>query len=339
MTMGTAIHVDTSRTSAPRNRGGTSVGNGAQARRLARRHHRRDGRTNADKLASTLGWFSIGLGLAQVVAPGGVARLCGLQDDSRSRSLMRTLGLRELTSGLGILSQPQSPGWVWSRVAGDMIDLSMLGKALASTENDRGRTAAAATAVLGVTALDVMCAQRLSSSVGLDEGAEEEGKIHVVKAITIHRPVEEIYGYWRNLENLPRFMTNLVSVTVTGEGRSHWIAEGPMGAIVEWDSEVTADVPNEMIAWRSVEEADIHHSGTVRFRAGPAGRGSEVAVELDYDPPGGKLGAVVAKLFRKEPGQQVNDDLRRFKQIMELGEVVRSDASIHAHPHPAQPAE
>jgi uncharacterized membrane protein len=111
-------------------------------------------------------------------------------------------------------------------------------------------------------------------------------------------------------------------------GRSHWVAKGPAGTSVEWDAEITEDRPGERIAWRSVEGADVENSGAVSFEAAPGGRGTIVRVELEYNPPGGFLGAGLARLFGEEPGQQVDADLRRFKQVMETGEVVVSEGTV-----------
>ena len=155
--------------------------------------------------------------------------------------------------------------------------------------------------------------------------------------MTINRSPEEIYHFWRDFQNLPRFMDHLESVDVLDERRSHWRAKAPAGKTVEWDAEIIEDRPNELIAWRSLENADVPNTGSVRFVPAPGGRGTEVHVELKYDPPGGAVGVAIAKLFGEEPNQQVATDLRRFKQVMETGEVVQSDASIHRGPHPARP--
>jgi uncharacterized membrane protein len=147
-------------------------------------------------------------------------------------------------------------------------------------------------------------------------------------AITVRRPVEEVYAFWRDLTNLPRFMKHLVSVEMAGNGRSHWAANAPAGKTVEWDAEVVEDRPGERISWRSLEGSQVSNSGTVWFAPAPKEQdGTEVRVELSYDPPGGALGKVVAKLFGEEPQQQVTDDLRRLKQVLETGEVVRSEGS------------
>ena len=303
---------------------------------------------NAERRAKGLGWFSIGLGLAQIAAPRAVARFIGVIDDDDARNTMFALGLREITSGIGILSRPRPAGWVWSRVGGDLMDLALLGKAMRSDENDRNRLAAATAAVVGVTVLDFMTGQQLSQAAnGSGSTAEYRGEpsqrkssgVHVTQAITINRPRNEVYGFWHNFENLPRFMAHLESVQVLDERRSRWKAKAPAGASVEWEAETVEDRPNELIAWRSLPDAAVPNSGSVRFKDAPGGRGTEVLVELRYQPPGGKLGSLIAKLFGEEPEQQVKGDLRRFKQVIETGEVVHSDASIHRGPHPAQPPE
>lgn len=146
-------------------------------------------------------------------------------------------------------------------------------------------------------------------------------------AITIKAPPEDLYARWRDFEGLPEFMYHLVSVDDRGGGKSHWVAKAPAGTIVEWDAEILDDVPGQRIAWRSVEGSSVDNSGVVRFQPAPRDQGTEVHVELEYSPPGGALGALVAKLFGEEPNQQVSDDLRRFKQLVETGEVARSDGS------------
>ena len=291
-----------------------------------------------ERLANALGWFSIGLGLAEVAAPQAVARLIGVRDDEKNVKVLRAMGLREIASGVGILARDKPVRWMWGRVAGDVLDLALLGSALDTDDADRKRIAGAAAAVAGVAALDVVVAQRLSRDADRASGrAAGGGAVEMTKAITINRPVDEVYGFWRDFENLPRFMSHLESVEVTGEGRSHWKASAPAGTTVEWDAEITEDRPNELIAWRSIEGADVDNSGSVRFRPAPGGRGTEVRVQLRYAPPGGTLGRTIARLFGEEPGQQVQEDLRHFKQVMETGDIVHSDASIAKGMHPARP--
>jgi uncharacterized membrane protein len=168
--------------------------------------------------------------------------------------------------------------------------------------------------------------------------------MHLQTSITVNRPVGELYRFWRDFENLPEFMTHLASVRSLSSRRSQWTATAPAGRTVDWEAEVIEDRTDELIAWRSLEGADVPNSGSVHFVPAPGGRGTEVRVEIDYALPGGKVGAGVAKLFGEEPEQQVRDDLRRFKQVMETGQIVRSEASpegTNAHrqlkQHPARP--
>lgn len=156
-------------------------------------------------------------------------------------------------------------------------------------------------------------------SVGGGQGVKVE------KSVTINRSPEELYTYWRNFENLPRFMNHLESVKVEGGSRSHWVAKGPAGSSVEWDAEIYNEKPNEMIAWRSLEGSDVANAGSVHFESAQGGRGTTVRVVLKYDPPAGKLGALVARLFGENPEQQIDEDLRRFKQLMETGETAKTE--------------
>ncbi|MGH9943312.1 MAG: SRPBCC family protein [Pyrinomonadaceae bacterium] len=149
--------------------------------------------------------------------------------------------------------------------------------------------------------------------------------IKVEKSVTVNKPAAELYRYWRNFENLPRFMNHLEEVRTSGPTRSHWVAKAPAGTTVEWDAEVYNEKENELIAWRSLEGADVDNAGSVHFKETPGGRGTEVRVSLKYDPPGGALGAAVARLFGENPEQQIQEDLRRFKQVLEAGETATTE--------------
>ncbi|HVF43973.1 MAG TPA: SRPBCC family protein [Pyrinomonadaceae bacterium] len=293
---------------------------------------------DAETLARGLGWFSIGLGLAEVLAPGGVAKISGVSE--KNTGLIRLLGIREIAHGVGIFAQGRRPAAaVWARVAGDALDLACLGAAFASPETKKGRLAFATANVLAVTALDVLCAQQLGGEG--ESGGARKGTTQVKNSLIISRPPEELYRYWHDFENLPNVMRHLESVKVKGDGRSHWVAKAPAGTSVEWDAEVTEDRPNELIAWRSVEGSDVDNSGSVRFEPAPGKRGTIVKVEINYTPPGGALGSLVAKLFGEEPGQQAQESLRTFKQLMETGEITVSDGTYWDNgfltQRPAQP--
>ncbi len=277
---------------------------------------------NAEQLARGLGFFSLGLGLSEFLAPRAIAKISGI--DEKNTGFIRLMGLREIFHGLGIFAQGRKPAEaVWARVAGDALDLAALGAAFASPKSNKGRLAFATANVMAVTALDVICASELSGNQSTTTGGTD-----VKKSIIINKTPEELYQFWHNFENLPTFMKHLESVKVTGEGRSHWVAKAPAGSSVEWDAEVTEDRPNELIAWRSLEGADVDNSGSVRFERAAGDRGTIVKVEIEYNPPGGAVGKVVAKLFGEEPEQQVSDDLRCLKQVMEVGEVIISDGTV-----------
>lgn len=145
--------------------------------------------------------------------------------------------------------------------------------------------------------------------------------LRVDKSITIARPPREVYAFWKDLNNLARFMKNVESVTQLDANRSHWVVKGPGGRKIEWDAVIHNEIEGEMIAWRTVEGAAVQHAGSVWFREAPAGRGTEVKVEMQYNPPAGMLGAAVASLWGKDPGHQIQEDLHRLKQLMETGEI------------------
>ncbi|AUT01529.1 cyclase [Nostoc sp. CENA543] len=161
--------------------------------------------------------------------------------------------------------------------------------------------------------------QQAQEAIGLNK------PIKVEKTVTINKPTEELYRYWHNFENLPTFMKHLKSVKVYNEKRSHWIANAPLGNSIEWDADILEDRENEFISWASVEGADVENSGFVRFQPAPGNRGTEVKVVLEYNPPGGTLTAIFAKLFGEEPEQQIGDELRRFKMLMEAGEIATTE--------------
>jgi uncharacterized membrane protein len=160
---------------------------------------------------------------------------------------------------------------------------------------------------------------------------------------TIRKRRSDVYALWRRLENLSTFMAHLDEVRWTGEWSSHWTASAPFGRTVEWDAEITEDIPDERIGWRSVGDANVPNEGSVWFVPAPDGASTEVHVLLVYDVPGGQLGKAVAKYFGEEPRQQLDDDLRRLKQVLETGEVVRSEGAPWGkrarHEFPQRPAQ
>src|SRR3569623_800079 len=253
-------------------------------------------------LAKGLGVFSLGLGLAEVTAPRAIARLIGVDDEGATPVILRALGAREIAHGIGIFARPRS---VWTRLVGDVIDVAYVGMKFRDRCNSRTRLWGTVGALLGVGALDLLATVR---SVRNRFGAP------ITASMTINRSPDEVYAYWRDFSRLPEFMRYLDSVDVLDDRRSHWVAKTPLGRI-EWDAEITGDLPGRSIAWRSVTKG-IPLRGRVTFNAAPAGRGTEICIEMQTAPKAKKITQA-----------EVNGDLRRFKQVLETGEVVVSDAS------------
>ena len=269
------------------NRAGPLRGTGEKLTRL-RAKSASLAKQKSESLSSGLGWFSVGLGLAQIAMPDRVAQLAGIEPTPDNVRLMRSMGMRELTSGVGILTQPMPDKWLWGRVVGDVLDLAMLGVALGGEKNQRGRTVAATLAVLGVTGLDILAAKELSRKRAVAEIDDED-----IGAKTIFR-----------------------IVTV----KAH-----PANVEQDWNE------------WVWSAGSDESREATVTFAQAPGGRGTEIRAELTYTPKGGKIGSAAQRMMHKSPGQMLGQDLKRFKMMVETGEIVKSDASIHKHMHPAQP--
>lgn len=288
-----------------------------------------------DRLMRALGWASLGLGVPPVLVPREFTKAIGAGDGPRQRLAAEIVGLRELAAAAGLLWSG-NPAWLWARVGGDLMDLGLLGRALKNHDGQgTGRTAAAFAGVIGIMGVDVY---------GAVTRTRQKAPLDLTASVTVVRPAREVYDRWRRLENLPLFMAHVDEVRTTGQGRTHWRATAPFGRTVEWDAEITDDRPGERIAWRSVDGAPIESEGDVRFVPAPGNRGTEIHVTLHYSMPAGKLGEAVARYFGEEPHQQLDDDLRRFKQLAETGEVVRSEgapggkrARREFPQHPARP--
>ncbi|MFC4454221.1 SRPBCC family protein [Deinococcus sonorensis] len=327
---------------------------------------------SAERTARLLGGYSVALGSAEIFLGAALARRLGMLDRTAQIQLY---GARELVSGALIFARPHPVAGVWSRVAGDLLDIGTLLPRLKADNPHRGGAAVALGMVTLTAVADLWCALQLSaapeetgvrgtvrklvrqetppstfnrvapglliataagvgaylalrgSSAPLPENLaarkdrQPKDGIEVEQAITLSLPVEQVYSFWRKLDTLPQFMTHLEQVEVKGEGQSHWVAKGPAGTRAEWDAEITEDVPNQRLAWRSVEGSSVPNEGSVQFRAAPGNRGTEVRVRLTYRPPAGALGAAFARLFGEEPHQQISQDLRRLKQLLETGMV------------------
>lgn len=279
-------------------------------------------------LARGLGWFSLALGAAELAMPRALARIIGVHPGPATTLLIRAMGARELIAGLGVLMAPRRPLPLWSRVAGDAIDLALLGAATTGERSSLPRLAGAAAAVAGVTALDVVAARKTQQ-------AYDHANRPALYAITINKPPSDVYAFYRKLSQLPLFMDYLASVTERDGKLSHWVAKLPLGGTIAWDARITDDRPGELIAWQSVEGSLIQSRGRVTFARTPGRNMTEVRVEMQLGFLGTKPSTTLAKFFSRA---QIKGDLRRLKQVLETGEVLFSDASAHRGKHPAQPS-
>lgn len=260
-----------------------------------------------EHLARGLGWLSVGLGIAQIVAPRIVARLSGVPVPP---VLMVACGLRQLACGLGILTQEEPAPWIKARIAGDAVDLAALGCGAVLPGSGGRRIAINAAAVAGITALDVYCSRELAA-----QGRRLPPR-HLTSSIDIDRTPAELYRFWRDVANLPRVMPHLKSVKVIDATRSQWVAGGESGTRIEWESEIIDDVPGERIAWRSCDGEILFNAGSVQFAPAPGG-GTRVRVDLLYELPAGTFGAALARLLGQDPGEVVRTDLAALKAMME----------------------
>jgi uncharacterized membrane protein len=212
----------------------------------------------------------------------------------------------------------------WER-AGSIVAATVLG-GLAARRQDRRTPAMLAAGSLLLRGVSGYCP--VSAAVGRNSRRTDSRQalsgargVHVKESVTIARPLHEVYRFWRELPNLPRFMRHIERIEEIDRTRSHWTARGPAGTAVEWDAEIINEVPNQLIGWRSVGDAEVVSAGSVRFNPTSSG-GTEIVVHLQYEPPAGKLGAWVASLFGQEPSQQIREDLGRLKAHLEAGGLV-----------------
>jgi uncharacterized membrane protein len=293
-------------------------------------------------LARGLGIFSLGLGAVQLLAPRRFTRWIGVRPDDTSKTVARAVGVRELTAAAGLLSRRRPVAFTWSRVAGDAMDIALLARAALAPNTRRGRVAVILLATAGVMTVDLISSSLLSLASSAPREERRGNRRLVRRSITVDRPADEAFRFWRDFANLPRFMQHLESVEVIDDRRSRWRAKRPLGGTVEWQAEITDERPDELIAWRSIDGSGISNSGEVRFLKGPSDHGTEVHVEIEYETPLGAAGLALSRLAMEEPGRQTEDDLRHFKQVLETGSVVWSEATIGDHKlrqRPAQPPD
>jgi uncharacterized membrane protein len=271
-----------------------------------------------------MGLASVALGLAKIVAPRALTRLVGIADGAHEEGLVRALGARDVVVGLGLLASRRPTPWLWTRVAGDALELALLGAAVGARRAERGPAAGALGALAGVTALDVACA------VAATRARPRTGTA-VRRAVTIARERRDVYRFWRDFSNAPAFMADIESVEVLDERRSRWSAHGPVGPVVSWEVHVDEERPDEILRWRSVEgaQSDVRAEGVVRFADAPGGRGTEVELELRYGLPDDAPERAAAFVARASAPQRIEADLARGKELLETGRVSRADGAAN----------
>ena len=298
-----------------------------------------------EALPTIMGVGSVGLALPMTTVPGRFLEAIGVEEDATTLAIVRAVGAQEWGAAAGIfaIERPRPVVTMWLRFAADLLHLGLLGAAYGSTRNKDSRR------MIGAMGYVAQCAVAdFAGALRLQRDPERtmDTGVDFKVAVTVRASREDVYTLWRDFENLPAFMFHLDSVETTGDTRSHWKAKGPAGKSIEWDAEITEDRPDELIAWRSLEGATIENAGTVRFVDAPRDQGTEIHLEMRAAVPGGKMGALVGKVFGEEPQAQAKDDLRRFKQVMETGQVVRSEGTPEGQTNlrlikqrPAQPPE
>lgn len=272
------------------------------------------------RVAKALGWFSLGLGLTELLSGKNLDRYLGT---GGHEGTLRLFGLREIAAGALILAQKEpSAASVWSRVGGDVMDLIFLGKALEAqrsrTKQDRLEVATAT--VVAVTAVDVLCAWQLGRG-SESEDATQEDATRVETSLTIGGSAEELYKLWRDPQTLPQVMGHFATVTAQADDRAHWVVSGPGKTGLQWDSQIVQDEPARLLRWYSLQGAKLPNGGSITFAPATGGRGTVATLEIDFDPPGGSLGKAAAKLLGIVPQVLAVKALRRFKSLAETGEI------------------
>ena len=260
----------------------------------------------AQALATAFGGLSSGIGAWYAAAPRHFLQTIGAPPTRRRIITTRLVAAQELMVGMSLLMDGRATRWLASRVAGDALHGVMLALTTRSSDVDRTRIRATWAAWLGITAADI-AATAAASRIDKNGAAQDQptGSTNAVavladggvrQAVTINRSPEEVYAYWRELENLPDFMKHLERIEVIDDRLSHWVAKAPIVGSVEWDAEIIEDRPGELIAWESRSGSQVWNSGEVEFRRASSDRGTEVHVRLEYSPPGGAFGAAIARI-------------------------------------------
>jgi uncharacterized membrane protein len=303
----------------------------------------------AQSLATAFGAVSAGIGVWYALAPRHFLHTIGAPATPQRIAVTRLVAGQEMAVGTSLFADGRAGRWLSTRVAGDIMHAGMLALAYRAPDTNKARMRSAFVALAAITAADIAAraaANRVERTgvaddkpTGTTAEALEAAQSRVYATVTVSSSPDEAYAFWRDVANLPRFMKHLEDVQVIDDRRSVWTARAPFGGTVEWEAEITDDRPGERIAWSSRKGSDVWNTGEVTFRPAPGDRGTEVRVRMEYAPPGGPVGALIARVLGEEPQQQVSGDLRRFKQVLETGEVVVSEAVAEGRSRNQRPAQ
>lgn len=258
------------------------------------------------RLARRLGWFSIGLGAFEILAAESVARYFGTRRDN----VVRAFGAREVINGIGLLVSRSPRPWLWARVAGDVLDAAALSTLWFSGKCPTGRIAGAKAFVGGALALDLWAATR---------GRRDSGA-HVVRSATIGRSAEELYEYWRDPAKLALIMGHVADIGPAGPKATRWTLKIP-GRPVSWRSEYADERPGELLRWHAGEGEPVESDGVIRFEPAPGDRGTVVRLNFHIAPRGGRAARAAMRALRPVPEVLAARALRRFKSLVETGEL------------------
>jgi uncharacterized membrane protein len=258
------------------------------------------------------------MGIAEFMAPRSVTRAAGFVGQPL---LLRSIGLREIVTGAGILMQRQQAGWLWSRVAGDVVDIALLTRLGSHRGSRNQRLALTTAAIAGIAILDLLAAAEQTRLLQAERRKQAARVIHVKKSLFINRSPQECYRFWRDIENFPRFMQHVESVQQVDPTHSHWTVQATPDCHVHWTAELISDRPGQQLAWRTLDGAELGHTGTVDFAPLGDARGTRLDVDLHYLAPPGKAASMLERMFGEEPDEQIEADLRCFKQLIETGEL------------------
>lgn len=296
----------------------------------------------ADRVRSRLGRLVTHPSAVEVTARDGRVTLSGpvlaTELDRLLSGVEKVRGVREVENRLEAHERPgdvpglQGPGSVPHRprenwAPGTRLLTSAAGGALAVTGLRRGGALGSALGALGL-GLFARGATNLPAQRLLGVGAGRRA-VEIQKTIHVDAPIGEVFDFWASFENFPRFMENVLEVRDTGNGRSHWVVRGPAGTRLEWNAEITRFEPNQVIAWKTDRESAVDNAGIVRFEPSETGSGTRVSVRFSYNPPGGAVGHGVAALLGRDPKRTMDEDLVRFKSLLEQGKATAKGQEVH----------